>query len=304
MIISTCSSRQHPWAPQHCWDQRGGHHAGASRGSGAAKGPALGDFSALKTPGKDLGRWSGLAVYCKRTGKASKALQALWCRREHLDLQLWVTCLISRRDTAVGKLLLEGTMCSAGFQRLLAGNNWSHLGGDLHCARGGKGTRSLLCYFPASAFLGESLDTSALGWQRALRPSTQGSIKAHHLGAKVTTEDVTATQSVLRAHYYLIWPLMLPAQWAFLPADVTFHSNWHLSWLQQNLFTIYFIKNKAIRINFCQWMENLQQKQKGQGQVGIFVECDDSSHFPLKKKKNKIRILKNDETLPNKHTWK
>lgn len=39
-------------------------------------------------------------------------------------------------------------------------------------------------------------------------------------------------------------------------------------------------------------MENLQQKQKGQGQVGIFVECDDSSHFPSKKKKIKSEYSK------------
>lgn len=51
---------------------------------------------------------------------------------------------------------------------------------------------------------GESRDASAL------QPSTQGSIKAHHLRAKVTTKGVMAAQPVLRAHYCLIWTLTLP----------------------------------------------------------------------------------------------
>lgn len=47
-------------------------------------------------------------------------------------------------------------------------------------------------------------DVPALGWQRARRPSTQGSVKSHNLGAKVTTKGVTPAKPVLRPCYCLI----------------------------------------------------------------------------------------------------
>lgn len=52
---------------------------------------------------------------------------------------------------------------------------------------------------------GESRHASALGWQHALWPRTQGRVKA-----KVTTKGVTTAQPVLRARYCLTWTVTLP----------------------------------------------------------------------------------------------
>ncbi|KAK4813572.1 hypothetical protein QYF61_010497 [Mycteria americana] len=101
-------------------------------------------------------------------------------------------------------------MCLVGFPRLLGGNLTLEETYIMQEVETGA------VVYPAISLLllswGQSRDVSALDWQRALRPSTQGSVKAHHVRAKVTTKGVTAAGPVLRAHYCLIWILTLPGR--------------------------------------------------------------------------------------------